>query len=265
MSSQSDHKEPASEKRISACILTKNNEYYIERCLDALCSGDVFSEILVLDTGSTDTTLEILERYSKVKVFHQNGIANFGETRNFISEKAENDWLLHIDSDEFVSPEFLAELAAISLDPETVYEIPRRMFYRGKSLPAYDDRIKRLYNRTRTAWNQRAVHESIKLGKGMKLAHLHAPIEHHSYESVDQLFHKAQVYSTLFANQYYGKKKASPWGAVLRGLGAFARLYFLRGNFFRGYAGFITSLTFSLMSFLKYVKLYERNSDWYGG
>jgi len=247
------------EKKISACILTKNSAQTIEKCLDALYCGNRFDEILLLDTGSTDETLEIVSRFPKVKVFHQDGIENFGETRNFISSRAKNDWLLHVDSDEFLPPEFFEELWRLELHPNTVYEISRRMFYGGRPLPGLDDRVKRLYNRTATSWTNRAVHEIINLREGMKLTRICSPVEHHSYDSCDQLILKAQKYSTLFADQFAGKKSAAPWSAVLHGSWAFFRFYFLKRNLFYGYAGFITSFCFSIMSFLKYAKLYERN------
>ena len=247
------------EKKISVCILTKNSAQTIEKCLGAICRENRFDEIILLDTGSTDETLEIVSRFPGIRVFHQDGIENFGETRNFISSMAKNDWLLHIDSDEFLPPQFFEELRHIELCPDTVYEISRRMFYRGRPLPGFDDRIKRLYNRTATSWTNRAVHEIINLKEGMKLAGIGSPVEHHSYDSCDQLIQKAQKYSTLFADQFAGKKSATPWSAVLHGGWAFFRFYFLKRNIFYGYAGFITSFCFSVMSFLKYAKLYERN------
>ena len=241
-------------------MLTKNSTRTIERCLRALCHGNIFNEILLLDTGSTDETLEIVSRFPGIRVFHQTGIENFGETRNFISSLAKNDWLLHIDSDEILAPNFFEELNRLELHPNTVYEISRCIFYRGRPLPGFNDRVKRLYNRTVTSWTNRAVHEIIDLKEGMELGRINSLVEHHSYDSCDQLIHKADVYSTLFADQFSGKKSATPWSSILHGTWAFFRFYFLKRNLFYGYAGFITSFCFSIMSFLKYAKLYERNN-----
>jgi hypothetical protein len=93
----------------------------------------------------------------------------------------------------------------------------------------------------------------------MKLKRIAPPVEHHSYDSCDQLIQKAQNYTTLFADQFAGKKSTTPSAAVLHGTWAFFRFYLLKRNLFYGYAGFITSFCFSVMSFLKYTKLYERN------
>ena len=244
---------------ISVCILTKNSARTIGKCLDAIYYEDIVDEILLLDTGSTDKTLDIVSRFPKIRVFHQDGITNFGETRNFISSHAKNDWILHIDSDEFLPPEFFRELMRIELTSNVVYEISRRMFYRERPLPGFDTRTKRLYNRSATQWNNRAVHEVVSIKEGMKIGRINSLIDHHSYDSCGQLIQKAQNYSTLFADQFTGKKSASPWSAVMHGSWAFFRFYFLKRNLFRGYAGFITSFCFSIASFLKYVKLHERN------
>lgn len=240
---------------ISICILTKNSAATIRRCLAPLAA---FDEVIVLDTGSTDTTLDIVREFPNAKIFHQDGIPNFSDARDAMAAKAANDWLLHIDSDEFVTEEFVREILNLSLQENAVYEIRRRMFYRGRPLPAFDDWIKRLYHRGATRWNGRAVHEMLVVKEGVRIKRIKSPLEHHSYHSVEQLIHKAQVYSTLFADQFHSTKRGTPLIAIGHGLWAFARFYILKGNFLRGYHGFITSYCFAMMSFLKYVKVYER-------
>ena len=248
--------------KITVCILTKNNARTIEKCLNALCDKNLkplaelpgaclpdgreksegfafispIDEILLLDTGSTDETLDIVTRFPHVRVFHQDGIENFGAARKFISSFAKNDWLLHIDSDEYLSKEFFEELNRLDFDANTVYEISFRMFYRGRQLPCFDTSSRRFYNRAVTSWDNRAVHETINLHKGMKLGRIKALIEHHSCDCCDQLIQKAQNYSTLFADQFMGKKTAARWSAALHGAWAFFRFYFLKRNIFHGHA-----------------------------
>ncbi|MDR2438635.1 MAG: glycosyltransferase family 2 protein [Planctomycetaceae bacterium] len=244
---------------ISVCVLAKNCETKIGYCLKLLTA---FDDVLVLDTGSTDRTLDIVTSFSNVRVFHQDGISNFGETRNFITEKAKYDWVLHIDSDEFVTPEFLEKIRNLVLDTNTVYSIYLRLFYRGHSLPPFDTRTCRLYHRLTTSWNTRAVHEIIEIREGMTLRSIKTPIEHHSYDSVKQLIDKAQYYSTLFADQFHEKIKTSSWSPFFHGVGMFLKFYILRRAFLYGYWGFLVSFCFSIGSFLKYAKLleYKKNS-----
>ncbi|MDR0336976.1 MAG: glycosyltransferase family 2 protein, partial [Planctomycetaceae bacterium] len=193
---------------ISVCVLAKNCEAKIGYCLKSLMA---FDEVLVLDTGSTDRTLEIITSFSNVRVFHQNGIDHFGKTRNFITEKAKHDWVLHIDSDEFVTPEFLKEVRGLELNTNTVYSICLRMFYRGHFLPPFDTWSYRLYHRQTTSWTMRAVHESIEIRKGMIRQPIKTAIEHHSYDSVKQLIDKSQYYSTLFAEQFHEEERTNSW------------------------------------------------------
>ncbi|MDR2117722.1 MAG: glycosyltransferase family 2 protein [Planctomycetaceae bacterium] len=239
---------------ISVCVLAKNCETKIGNCLKSLTD---FAEVLVLDTGSTDRTLDIVTSFSNVRLFHQDGINNFGATRNFITEKAKYDWILHIDSDEFVTPEFVREIRNLVLNTNAVYSIRRRMFYRGHSLPSFDSSTSRLYYRRTTSWSTRAVHEIIEVREGMMLIPIKTAIEHHSYDSVTQLIDKNQYYSTLFAEQFHKETRVSSWSPLFHGVMAFFKFYILRGAIFYGYSGFIVSFCLSVGSLLKYAKLLE--------
>jgi glycosyltransferase involved in cell wall biosynthesis len=239
---------------ISVCILTKNCETKIEHCLQGLRA---FDDVLVMDTGSTDNTLKMIETFSNVRVFHQDGIGNFSTTRNIVSEKTKYDWVLHLDSDEFVTPEFLSEIKKMERKPNTVYSIYRQLIYCGKRLPPFDARTNRLYNRRETAWGDRIVHESINIRSGMSVLSLKAPVEHHSFDSVDQLIDKLQYYSTLFAEQFRSEKKVFFWSPFFHGFCSFLKHYLFRGAFLYGYLGWLFASCFAFGSFLKYVKLIE--------
>ncbi|MDR1958198.1 MAG: hypothetical protein LBQ54_04010 [Planctomycetaceae bacterium] len=135
------------------------------------------------------------------------------------------------------------------------------MFYRNKPLPPFDDWIKRLYNRKTTRWSSRAVHEVIIVRDAMKTVTIRKEIEHHFYDSVEQLIHKTQLYSSLFADQFYVEKNSSVFTMVIHGSFTFFKHYFLRGCVRYGYSGLVVSTCFALASFLKYAKLIERNQD----
>lgn len=241
---------------ISVCILTKNNEESIARCLAPLAR---FDEVLLLDTGSTDRTVEIAESFPRVRVFYQDGIDNFGKTRNTVTSRAKNDWVLHVDSDEVLTPDFVARLAETALDPHVVYAFRRRIFYQDRPIPPFDEWVDRLFHRKTTSWRLRAVHEVIEIRDDMHRERLSFLIEHYSYDSVEQLIQKIQMYSTLFADQFHEERNASPWTALLHGHFSFFKHFVLRRGFLYGYDGFIISYCLSVGSFLKYVKLFERN------
>src|SRR5690606_3773999 len=102
---------------ISVTILTKNNEETLGSVLDSVQS---FDEIVILDTGSADTTLEIARMYPNVKIFHTPFIG-FGALHNLGAAHATHDWILSLDSDEILTPELAAEISALNLNPQAIY------------------------------------------------------------------------------------------------------------------------------------------------
>lgn len=246
---------------ISICILTKNNETKIERCLAALSR---FDEILVMDTGSTDRTLDIIAAFAdshpNTQIFYQDGIDNFGETRNAITEKARNDWIFHVDADEFLTPELVDYLASAELDPGVVYAVRHRLFYCGRPIPPFDSWLRRIYNRKTTSWSLRKVHESLILDN-VKVVNIPKILDHHSLDSLEQLVAKQQFYSTLYADQFHSMKKAGGWTALGHGVFRFINHYFVQGCVLYGYDGFVMSVCHAFGTFLKYAKVYERNRE----
>jgi glycosyltransferase involved in cell wall biosynthesis len=243
---------------ISVAIIVKDGEKYIEECLQSLAS---FDDVLLLDTGSTDRTMEIACRFQNVLIEEREFIG-FGPTKNLAAGLAKHDWILSVDSDEIVTPELSSEIHSLSLDDSQVYRFSRQSHYRGKFVKGcgwYPDKILRLYNRKRTGLNDNQVHESVMVKEGMGITDLNGALKHYPYDSAGSLVAKLQFYSTLFAEQNQGKIKSSPWKAVSRGLAAFFKGYVIRKGFLDGYAGFHIAFCQGLATYLKYLKLYEAN------
>ena len=151
---------------ISVAIIVKDGEKYIEECLQSLAS---FDEVLLLDTGSTDRTMEIARRFQNVRI-EQREFIGFGPTKNLAAELAAHDWILSVDSDEIVTPELSSEIQSLSLDESQVYRFSRHSHYRGRFIKGcgwYPDKILRLYNKQRTGLNDNQVHESVMVKEGM--------------------------------------------------------------------------------------------------
>lgn len=242
---------------ISVTILTKNSQHYLEEVLSSLRS---FDEVVVYDTGSTDSTLEIAKRYPNVTI-HQKLFRGFGPTHNDASAIAKHDWILSIDSDEVVTAEMAAEIVARQLNPGSVYSFPRNNYFNGKWIRWcgwYPDRQIRLYNRTRTRFTDAQVHEAI-IDKGMQNVPLAGAIKHYSYDKIADFLTKMQFYSDLFAKQNRGKKKSSVWKALGHGWFAFVKSYILKRGFMGGYEGFVISAYNGHTAFYKYLKLNEAN------
>ena len=243
---------------ISVFIIVKDGEKYIGQCLQALVS---FDEVLLMDIGSTDRTLEIASGFDNVRI-EKGDFDGFGPTKNRAADLARHDWILNIDSDEVVTPELSSEILSLALDDSQVYRFPCHSHYNGKLIRGcgwYPNRKLRLYNKKWTAFNDNNIHESVMVKKGMAITDLSGAFKHYPYDDAGRLVTKLQFYTTLFAEQNQGKLKASPMKAVSHGLWAFLKGYVMRKGFLDGYEGFHISLCQGLGSYLKYIKLYEAN------
>jgi len=245
---------------ISVAIIVKDGEQYIEECLQSLVP---FDDVLLLDTGSTDRTMEIARRFQNVRIEEREFIG-FGPTKNLAAGLAKHDWILSVDSDEVITSELSSEIQALSLEDDQVYRFSRHSYYRGKFIKGcgwYPDKILRLYNKQRTGLNDNQVHESVMVKEGMGITDLKGALKHYPYDSAGSLVTKLQFYSTLFAEQNKGKLKSSPLRAVSRGMAAFFKGYIIRRGFLDGYAGFHIAFCQGLATYLKYLKLYEANQN----
>lgn len=244
---------------ITATILTLNAERHLEKVIQALAS---FDEILVLDSGSTDRTQTICSNYSNVR-FTSHTFDGFGRAHNLASKLAKNDWILSIDADEVPSQELIEELKTLQRDPKTVYDIPFHNIYRDKWIKWcgwYPESHIRLYHRQETRFTDAHVHERV-LDEGLTIKKLQFPILHYSYDSLSDFLVKMERYSTLFATQYQGKRKATPLTAITHSLAAFFKSYILKKGFLGGFEGFVISSYNAHTAFYKYLKLYELNAS----
>lgn len=238
---------------ISVTILTKDSEKHLKEVLDSTKS---FDEVLILDTGSTDSTLTIASEYPNV-VIHHSAFTGFGPLHNKMVDLAKNDWILSLDSDEVMSPELIREIEGLSLDPHTVYSIKRHNTYNNRYIRGcgwHPDYVKRLFHRKQTRFCDALVHESVQ-SKGMKNSKLKASIKHFSYDCTSDFLKKMQTYSELYASQNKGKKSSSLGRAVAHALFAFFKTYIIQYGFMAGREGFIISVYHTNITFYKHLKL----------
>ena len=242
---------------ISVTILSKNAERLLAECLGALTD---FPEIILLDNGSTDATLSIAAAFANVRIV-QEPFTGFGPLHNRAAELAAHDWILSIDSDEILTAELHAEIAALDLDPGCVYSFPRENHFNGKPITCcgwHPDRTVRLFNRNRTRFTDAAVHEGV-ITAGLREVRLKHPARHYSYARVADFLAKMQRYSDQFADQHAGKKTSSPLKAVLHAGFAFFKSYVIQRGMLHGYEGLLISAYNAHTAFYKYLKLYEAN------
>lgn len=241
---------------ISVTLLTRNSRLYLRECLESLAE---FDEVVVLDNGSTDDTMEIAATFPNVAI-HRHPFNGFGPLRNLAAKLARNDWIFRLDSDEVATPGLVEEIRSLALDPRTVYDIPRENYYNRKLVTCcgwYPDSVLRLYNRSATSFDDKLVHENIVIGEGMSRARLKGFIRHYAYRNASELVRKMHQYAELWASENAGRKRGSPTKAISRAVGSFLKHYFLQRGFLHGYVGLLISGTNAAGVFFKYMMLYE--------
>lgn len=240
---------------ISVCILTKNAETTLKATLESVQS---FDEVILLDNGSTDQTFAIAKMFPNVQV-HTSPFIGFGPLRNQAALIARNDWILSLDSDEVLSPALLGEIQALKLSPKTGYLFPRHNYYNLKRIKGcgWDrEHVARLYHRKFSKFSLAQVHEKLEAAHFCKLS---SPILHTPYRNTSDFLAKMQHYSTLFAEQYKGKRRSSFAIAIAHALFAFLRGYILKRGLFCGREGFLICLYNANTTLYKYLKLAELN------
>lgn len=243
--------------RVSAVIITFNEARIIAKTLSKLWWCD---EIIIIDSGSTDTTIDIC-REAGCAVYHRpfNG---FGPQKKYGVSKAKNDWILCIDADEILTDELIAELTDELCKSEmnvAGYAISRNLVFMNQVFQfgkEANDRIVRLFNRTKGNWDDAAVHETVQLNGPVKK--LKNKILHYSYHGYTQLLDKINLYSTLGAKKLYGKKSGK--SKVVLALSIpfnFFKYYIIDRNFLNGFHGFTWAALNAFYHYVKYLKLTE--------
>ncbi len=243
---------------ISVVIIVKNGAATLTQCLNSLSH---FEDVVLYNNGSTDNTVSIASHYKNVTVVEGNFIG-FGPTKNIAATYAKNDWILSIDADEVMNEVTVQEILKLSNDPNMVYSILRKNFYKLTEIKHCwgNDEIVRIYNRTATNYSPDNVHEYV-LTDGFIIQKLHGYFSHYTYQSISEFILKVDLYSTLFAIDNVGKKNSSILKAIFNAKYAFFKTYFLKIGFLDGYAGLVIAFSHMATNFYKYMKLYEKNLE----
>ena len=242
--------------KLSVGILTFNSERRIREVLDSV--KGIADEIVVLDSGSQDRTVEIAES-SGARVFFRK-FDNFVNQKNHLLSLCRGEWVLFIDDDEVVSNELAEEIKRLKSEgaPADGYYLNVLTNYLGKWIRHawYPDWHLRLAKREKCRWVGDGVHESLKVNG--KVGYLKGDLLHYSYESVSQHIKKIDLYTTLYARGAFEKgKRFSLFKLLTSPAGSFIRRYILKRGFLDGFEGFVLSVMASYYSFLKYLKLWE--------
>lgn len=243
-------------KGISVIIITKNEEKNIGGCLESVKWTD---EIIVVDSGSKDKTVDIAKKHGAKVVKHTGG--GFSDWRNKGAREAKSEWLLYIDADERVTPGLRTEIESKLKDPRhSAYAIPRRNFILGKELkhggqwPGY---VKRLFKKSEFKGWTGELHEEPQFEGD--LGHLKNSLIHQKHDNLSDMVAKTNKWSEIEAKLMY-KAKHPPMN-VPRFITAMFREFWLRMvrqmAFLDGPIGIIYALYQVFSRFVSYAKLWE--------
>lgn len=242
--------------RLSAAIITKNEEDRIGRCLDSVAS--IAEDIVVIDSGSTDATVEIARsRGARVFVEDWHG---FGAQKRMAVERAAHDMVLLMDADEALSPEAADDIRrAFAHGPAEAYSFPRKAYIADRWVRHcgwWPDRIVRLFDR-RTCRIEGDIHESVIVpGSAVEL---NGHLEHYSFRSYAHMLEKVNTYSDQTSNDLLRRGRAvNAFSPLLHGGWMFFRTYIIRLGVLDGLDGLMVAATTGMGAFLKYAKYLEK-------
>ena len=201
----SETRDPDGKTTLSVVLVVRDGAEVIG---DALRSTDgLADELVVLDTGSGDATLEIVRAHGRASV-HESVFDGFGAVKQRALEHCHGDWVLSLDADERISPELAAAIHAMredgSLEDHAGYKIRRRNWIQGRAMTTMglqNDAPLRLFRREGASFNTNLVHEGVALPEGATIGRLDTPLEHFTMGSIDQYLRKQDHYTTLDLEQ----------------------------------------------------------------
>ena len=244
--------------KLSVIVIAKDEEKLIKDCLESV--RELADEIIVLDTGSTDRTIEIAKE-KKAKIFSYKGEEmNFSAWRNEALKKATGDWVFYLDADERITPALKSEIESVLRGKILAYAIPRQNYYLGKAVRfggSYPDYVKRLFKRENHKGWKGKLHEE-PLYKG-ELGHLKNPMIHLTHRDLFSMVEKTNKWSKIEAKLLYdaGHPKMVWW----RFLRIMLTEFWYRGIKLQGFrdkdVGFIEVIFQVFSRFMTYAKLWE--------
>lgn len=248
--------------KISATIITLNEERNIERCVRSL--QPVADEIIVLDSFSTDRTEEICK--SLGVRFEKRKWEGYSASKNHLNSLATGDYILSIDADEELDAELAEEINRIKGrgNEKVAYSVNRLTNYCGKWIRHsgwYPDVKTRIFPKINSHWEGEFVHEELILPENCEVIQLKGHLNHYSYYSYTEHRERADKYSALTAQKLFHRgKKASIMKPYLSAIGRFISMYVLKMGFMDGKMGFKIASISAASNIFKYKELRRLNN-----
>ena len=251
--------------KLSVVVITKNEENNVRECLDSVSWAD---EIVVVDAGSSDRTIDIVKEYTN-KVYSRPW-DGYGAAKNYGLTQCSGEWVLSIDADERVTPELRVEiLENLGIDNQKIsaFSMPRRANFLGKWIYHcgwYPGRITRIFRRSKGRFTEEKVHERLEI-EGLIIP-LKSDLLHYTDPDLKNYFNKFNKYTSLAAEELMDRgKKYSLVKLIVNPMWIFFRMYILKRGFLDGIPGFILCVLSANYVFTKYAKLWEHSIQKEGG
>jgi glycosyltransferase involved in cell wall biosynthesis len=246
--------------KLSVIIICKNEAINI---LDCIKSASFADELIVLDSGSDDGTIDLVKSTeAKLLITDWPG---YGVQKNRAIAASSGDWIFSLDADERISSELAEEIRnTISAEMSAVFDVPRSSLYVSKFMKHSGwnpDRTKRLFKRGYAKFSENIIHESLETNE--VIGHLKAPLIHYSFRDFETVLIKINEYSTLSAKQSFSNKKtkASLKKAILHGMWAFFRTYLIKAGFLDGREGFMLAVSNAEGVYYRYLKIMQLQNN----
>lgn len=243
--------------KISATIITYNEEGYIAGCIESLRA--IADEIIVVDSFSQDSTKDIC--LNKNVRFVEHAFKSHIEQKNFAASLASFDHVISLDADERLSSQLIESILSIKDSwPAEAYRMNRLSTYGDKWIQRgnwYPDRQLRLWNKNLGYWGGKTPHESLILKPNITSVHLKGDILHEAYRDSYEALQKIQSYSDIFAKENLGKLSSSVFKIITHSSFTFFKSYIIKQGIFDGFEGLMVAMAEANHTFYKYAKLYE--------
>ncbi|OGP73235.1 MAG: glycosyl transferase [Deltaproteobacteria bacterium RBG_13_58_19] len=243
---------------LSVIVIALDQEENIGPCLESVSFAD---EIVLVDSGSQDRTLELARAYTD-RIFVTEWLG-FGATKNFALDRATGDWVFSLDTDERVPPQLKEEILSVvrANGPLAGYRVPRKNYFGGrwiKRLGWYPDYTLRLFRRGAGRFREREVHEEVEVAG--PVGFLKTSLDHYSYNDLGEYAARQDRYARLAAREMAIQgRRLRPGELGWRPFFTFLNLYFLKQGFREGSLGFALAWQGSRYNYLKYHYLRELN------
>lgn len=247
--------------KVSVCIITGNEQKDIRRCLESVKWAD---EIVVVDSFSTDATIEIVAEYTD-RIYQHRWLGYIGQ-KAVAKSLARNEWVLFVDADEAVSESLKAEIAAVFDKgiPHGVngFDFPRQVWFLNRWIRHgdwYPDAKLRLFRRAKGHCCGNEPHERIDIEGAVR--HLKSPLYHYTYDNIQEQISTLNRFSSISAEGTCVKwsRRHVLFGLLARAPFRFFRCYVIKLGFLDGIPGLIIAVASAFGTFIKYAKLWEVN------